>query len=133
MKKILLIDDSVMTLRLGQQLLKPLGADVSIAESAEVALDMVRQDDREFDLLVIDYNLGKGSINGIELGVEIRDMARYESTPLIMLSGEEDLNLKTWCRDAGFDGCYRKGLEESEDFLKCITDILNSTSQKRAA
>ena len=133
MKKILLIDDSVMTLRLGKKLLEPLGADVSIAESAEVALDMVKQEGRDFDLVIIDYNLGKDSVNGIELGVEIRDMESYAETPLIMLSGEEDLELKTWCSDAGFDGCYRKGLEESGDFLSCITGILSGEDKQRAA
>ncbi len=132
MKKILLVDDSVMMLRLGKKLLEPLGVDVSVAESAEIALEMASQEDREFDLVIIDYDLGKG-MNGIELGVEIKDLDMHENTPLIMLSGSDNFELKRWCNDAGFSGCYKKGLEESTDFLHCVTDILSDSSQKHAA
>ncbi len=132
MKTALLVDDSLMTLRLGQHLLEPLGLKVTPAESAQIAYDIINQKNRYFDIIIIDYNLGPGE-NGIELGVKIRDMQRYASTPLIMLSGSEDHQLENWCKDAGFTGCYRKGLEGSYDFIQCIEKILGKSTINHAA
>ena len=83
----MVFDDSQTTGRLVGRFLKSLGNEVSVTTSGTEALELFCP--VTIDLLVVDYNMpGK---NGIELMKAIH--ARSPVTPVIMLTGSEDIEL----------------------------------------
>jgi DNA-binding response OmpR family regulator len=78
---ILLVDDHEPTLQSLGMVFRFSGYDVMQANSAALALDLLR--DRVPDAVVMDYHMPGG---GDELGREIR--ARYPAVPIMVLSGD---------------------------------------------
>ena len=62
--------------------------DISVASSAPAAIKTLENADKPFDCLLIDIQMP--GMNGIELLREIRSMADYTETPVIMLTAMSD-------------------------------------------
>lgn len=88
----LLVDDSKMDLRVLEKVLVPLGATVVTAESAEKALEIIKNEPDRFDLITLDYNMP--GMSGLELCKIIRERLGLKETPIFFLSGESDRETK---------------------------------------
>jgi len=97
MKKILIVDDSLVILKAIGGFLAEKGFSVYMSDSMEKALNL--SDKKKFDLVVSDFNLRGGS--GIELINKIREV--QPKTKVILTSGNFDFDngiLKTQKIDA---------------------------------
>ena len=82
MKKILVIDDDVISLELLEDRLKASGYDVITVSDGEVGLDVARSE--RPDLIILDILLP--NINGFELCERIREDPNLSSVPIMMLT-----------------------------------------------
>ncbi len=104
-RDVLLVDDSPFFRNLLTPLLSVAGWIVTTVESADDALRM-RENGAKFDVIISDIEMP--GMNGFEFAREIRKDPRWESVPLVALSGnttEEDFQKG---RDAGFNDYVAK-------------------------
>jgi len=103
---ILLVDDDVLILGLLNQVLQKAGFDTRIATSAQMALDMILESDREPDLALLD--IGMPGMSGLELGERLQ----LETTiPMMFLSANEDEAVVKQATDNGAVGYLVKPIE----------------------
>ena len=89
--KVLVVEDARPVRKSIVRLLKEIGfMDVDEAEDGSVAVDMLNKSLRSipYDLFLCDINMPE--MNGIELVKHIRDIDSYFSTPIIMISTENE-------------------------------------------
>jgi len=101
-KRILVVDDEKQIRDLFSQVFSKAGYEVTVAESAEEALEIV--DRKPFWVLFLDLNLP--GMNGVELCREIRN--RHPMSIPIAVTGYASLFELTDCRDAGFEDYFTK-------------------------
>ncbi len=91
MKTALAVDDS-STIRMAvSMVLKSLDYDVITATDGRDALEKMRKSSR-FNLIITDLNMP--NMGGISFIKETRKMVRYDSTPILVLSTENDTEKK---------------------------------------
>lgn len=92
--KILVVDDDQLVLSVLQLYLAEAGYyDVTVCEASETALALIENDDVEFDCFFFDIIMP--FIHGIDLCKRVRNIQKYEETPIIMLtaiSGKTDID-----------------------------------------
>ncbi len=85
--KFLIIDDSMVIRNIHKNVLKENGfpeADVFEADNGLTALEIAEK--QEIGLFLVDWNMP--GINGLQFVQKIRSMAKYEQTPIIMVTSE---------------------------------------------
>ncbi len=107
-KRVLLVDDNQINLKLASELIRLWGHEVTEAEHAEAALRHYR--DGEFDLVVLDIQMP--DVDGVELLRLMREAKPLEHTPAValtahILDGEADRLL-----ESGFDYFLGKPIDE---------------------
>src|SRR3989339_435082 len=85
--RILVVDDDPSTTSTLKTLLEGEGCDVSIAETGEKTLELIRE--RHFDILIIDYMLP--DINGLEVTKKVLEIAQ-DIVP-VMITGTSSMEL----------------------------------------
>ena len=98
-RRVLLVDDSAFFRNLIKPLLSVAGYDVTTVNHAEAALELC-ENGAEFDAIISDIEMP--GIDGFELTRRLREIARWEDTPIIALSshtGPRDLDRG---REVGF-------------------------------
>jgi DNA-binding response OmpR family regulator len=88
-KKILVVDDDELVLIAIRELLTPVGFAVTTSPNGCDALEKTASD--QFDLVILDVIMPE--MDGFEVCQQIRQIASYAETPVMMLtakSGEED-------------------------------------------
>jgi DNA-binding response OmpR family regulator len=88
-KHILIVEDEVLVAWSLENILKKSGYRVTITDTAEKALDLVRT--TVYNLIITDFKLPK--INGFELASTVR--ASSDPLPIIMISGDQDPNYQS--------------------------------------
>ena len=105
-KKILLIEDEVALLNLtALQLEAKCGAEILKAETAEMALKILKTE--QIFMVITDLKLGE--VNGVELCKQIRDMNPV--CFVIAVTGHQSLFQLIECRSAGFDNYFIKPVD----------------------
>ena len=105
MKTVLAVDNS-STMRMAvSMVLKSLGYDVITASDGHDALEKMRTNDR-FNLIITDINMP--NMDGISFIKETRKMVRYDSTPILVLSTENDTEKKEAGMAAGANDWIKK-------------------------
>ena len=115
--RVLLTEDNIDNQRLISMYLKKLGADVTIANNGQEAIDIVR--DNEFDLILMDMQMPV--MNGIDATIFLRNQGY--SKPVIALTAnamKEDVDA---CYKAGCDNFIQKPVIQHQ-FMKVISDYL---------
>jgi CheY-like chemotaxis protein len=120
---ILHVDDNKQITRLVADTLGPEGIEVDSCLSGTTALKILTSDTR-YDLMIVDNDLP--GLGGIELVRRARNMARWRSTPIIMLSGD-DCEKEAW--RAGVDGFLRKP-EGIDKLSATITRVLEERKER---
>ncbi|MBV1863837.1 MAG: response regulator [Rhodobacteraceae bacterium] len=87
--KILSVDDDPIILELLTAVLASIGqTDVTTAESAMEALELIEKQDTPFDCFLLDIQMPK--IDGIQLCKAVRLMPEYNRTPILMITAMSD-------------------------------------------
>lgn len=85
--KILFLDDEALLVELASEMFRKLGHKVVVTESARDVLEILKNNEADFDLLVTDYAMPL--MNGIELIESLREMGI--EVPAIICSGNVDV------------------------------------------
>lgn len=101
MAKILAVDDSASMRQMVSFTLKGAGHDVLEASDGDEALK-IAQGETGIDLVISDINMPK--MDGISLIKELRALANYKFTPILMLTTESSGEKKSEGKSAGATG-----------------------------
>ena len=107
---IMLVEDDPATRRMLSELLTALGHGVVTAESAEKAVALL--DAISPDLVITDVHMG--AMSGIELCARIKSDARYELTPVVVLTAIADVDARVAGLAAGADDFFAKPVDFNE-------------------
>ena len=118
MKTILLVDDSTIIRNIVKTALV---GDYHMleAENGQVGLDEANK--QNIDLFLLDVNMPV--MDGITLVKELRKIAKYSKTPIIMLTTESRDNKKSEGKEAGATGWIIKPVEP-EKLVKVISKVI---------
>ena len=119
---VLVVDDVPDVTEMIGLLLKHAGYDVATAGSAGAALQMARK--QHFDLVISD--IGMPEMNGYELATALRDLAAYNSTPLIAVTGYSEYDDRGRAVRAGFNVHLAKPIEPRQ-LLSLMNELLSQT------
>ena len=100
MSRILAVDDSASMRQMVAFTLKSAGFDVAEAEDGQAALDLAKTE--KFKLVLADVNMPR--MDGITLVRNLRTLADYKFTPLLMLTTESTPEKKMEGKAAGATG-----------------------------
>ncbi|MBU6140938.1 MAG: response regulator [Proteobacteria bacterium] len=119
-KKILLVEDNPVNVKITKRLLEDSGYNVSNAENGQEALEIL---DREnFDLILMDCEMP--ILNGYETAKQIRALDKnYRSIPIIALTACDDEKSTKKATDSGMNFIIEKGSSKT-NLLKTIEDFL---------
>lgn len=119
--KILLVDDDVIFCDYLAVCLKRIGhTSVTVTHSGAETLTKLDEIGSPFDCILLDINMPK--MNGIQLCKIIRERAEYRTTPIIMISSEEE--------SSGMKRAFGAG---AIDYLKKPVDPMELSARVRAA
>ena len=120
-KKILLVDDEKLILRLTRTTLAGEGLEIFEADCGEKALEMARG--LMPDLVILDINLP--DIDGFEICKQIKSDPKTNEIKVIILTGLINENLKEMGRQAGADSLFNKPFSPIELLNKIRKLILS--------
>ena len=104
-KNILIVDDSTFFLNLLKPLLTTSGYNVTIASTADEALEL-REQGYNFDLIISDIDMP--GMDGFEFAEEVREDGIWQETPLVALSANSSQGRFDRGREAGFNNYVEK-------------------------
>ena len=120
MKTVLLIDDSKTQLLSAKFTLQHGGYRVETVSDPMTALDRIKE--VRPDLIITDVNMpGK---DGITLVREVRQLAPFSTTPLLVMSTDSQKHLLEQARTAGASGWLMKPVKQ-EDLLATVKKLLS--------
>lgn len=114
MKKILLVDDSIIVRKTLIPVLKEY-YEILEAENGEEGLHIALREN--IDLFIIDYYMPE--MDGITLVESLRGLKKYSSTPMIILTTESNLTIREKAKQAGANGWMVKPCD-TEKLIKVI-------------
>ena len=107
MANILVVDNSPSIRELVCETLSEMGHQTFQAKDGLQALAEVER--RRFDAVITDYHMP--GMDGIELIGKLRQLGRFKSKPILVLSTERDPAIKQKAKDAGAAGFGNKPLD----------------------
>jgi CheY-like chemotaxis protein len=119
---VLVVDDVPDVTEMIELLLKHAGYDVSTAESAKDALHLARVN--HYDLVISD--IGMPDMNGYELATALRELAAYNKTPLIAVTGYSEYDDRGRAVRAGFNVHLTKPIEPTQ-LLTLMRELLSQS------
>jgi CheY-like chemotaxis protein len=119
---VLVVDDVPDVTEMIELLLKHAGYDVATAESAKDALHLARRN--HYDLVISD--IGMPDMNGYELATALRELAAYNKTPLIAVTGYSEYDDRGRAVRAGFNVHLTKPIEPTQ-LLTLMRELLSET------
>lgn len=118
-KRILVVDDDAMSLRMAVFILKKTDYEIIPAKSGEEGIECLKE--RQADLLLLDVEMpGK---DGIETLREIRAMEPYRTVPVIFFTGTIDEERRQQAKELGTEHFALKPLKPQE-LLDQIEQVL---------
>lgn len=117
---ILVVDDSITTRTMEKSILVANGYEVTIAISAEDALDKIGT--ANFDLVISDVEMP--GMNGFELTARLRSIDEYRNTPVIIVSSLSRDEHKRKAIEAGAQAYIVKGVFEQGTLLDTVESLI---------
>jgi len=111
--RVLIVDDAELNLMITEELLKPVGMTVDVAQSGETALEMIEKN--HYHAIFMDYMMPY--LDGVETTKLIRKLALekkddyYKYVPIIALSGDTSDSTRESFMCAGIDDFTEKPVE----------------------
>ena len=119
MAKILAVDDSTSMRQMVVFTLQSAGHEVVEAEDGVIALKIANSQD--FDVVLSDVNMP--NMDGITLITELRKLAQFKFTPMLMLTTESGSDVKQQGKQAGATGWIVKPFNPDK-LLTVINKVL---------
>lgn len=116
---VLIVDDVADVTEMIALFLKHAGYDVITANSAEHALQIATA--QNLDLVISD--IGMPEKNGYELAESLRALSKYQTTPLIAVTGYTEYDDRGRSLRAGFDAHLTKPINPSQ-LLELISKLI---------
>ena len=121
-KKILIVDDEILTLKILKQELGDIGYNVSLAYDGEEAIEKISKED--FDMVIVDNRMPKKS--GIEV---IKEIKKFKpNTIMLMMTAFGSINNAVEAIKEGAYDYITKPFENS-DFVEKIKSILDNQEE----
>jgi len=117
---ILVVDDSITTRTMEKSILVSNGYEVTIAVSAEDALEKITG--ASFDLVISDVEMP--GLNGFELTARLRSIDEYRNIPIIIVSSLSKDEHKRKAIDAGAQAYIVKGAFEQGTLLDTVETLI---------
>lgn len=117
---VLVVDDSITTRTMEKSILVAHGYNVTIAVSAEDALEKVAS--ASFDLVISDVEMP--GLNGFELTAQLRSMDEYRDVPVIIVSSLSKDEHKRKAIEAGAQAYIVKGAFEQGTLLDTVESLI---------
>ncbi len=124
MKKILVVDDNPLNLKLIKTILTVKGFNVIAVENPEAVLGVL--DEIEPDLIFLDIQMPK--LDGITLLGKIREKFSKDMAPVIALTAYAMRGDKEKFLEAGFDDYIEKPID-IKNFLKKVEDYIENKTK----
>ncbi len=121
-KKILVAEDNDVNQKVISGLMSKTGLEMIYVDDGQEALDLIRKD-IHFDLVLMDINMP--NMNGYEATREIRKSGKYNTLPILALTGDVTDDAISKALDAGMQGHISKPII-IDIFYKKIYDILGA-------
>jgi len=112
MTSILVVDDSTAMRQMVSLTLSRAGFAIDEAEDGVVALNMLKQNDTDYKLLITDVNMP--NMDGISLVKETRQLAKYKFSPILVLTTESGDDKKLQGKEAGATGWIVKPFDPTQ-------------------
>ena len=125
-ESILLIDDEIPLMALGEKMLNRLGYHAVALNSAHAALDLFDQDPDRFDLIVADLRMPE--MSGLELAQEVRQ--RKPDARVLITTGFSEVELDQYLADGLIQGCLIKPFNLAA-MGRSIADVLSREHDPR--
>ncbi len=120
MTDILVVDDSLSMRHMVSLTLTEANYNVTVAEDGVQGLERAREG--AFDLVITDVNMP--NMDGLTLVKEIRNLASYRYTPLLVLTTESSDEKKAQGKAAGATGWIVKPFDPDK-LLKLVSRVVN--------
>jgi len=121
-KKILVAEDNDVNQKVILGLLSQSGIELTFVDDGQEAVDLIRKD-IHFDLVLMDINMP--NMNGYEASREIRKSSKYNSLPILALTGDVMDDAISKALNSGMQGHIAKPIIV-DIFYKKIFDTLSS-------
>lgn len=105
-KRVLIVDDSEMVVRVLEHELASKGFEVFTADSADKATKIILKKPTRPDLVLLDVNMP--NVNGEQLCRFIKSNSLFKGIKVLLCSSEAPEELQRICREAGADGYLPK-------------------------
>ena len=118
-KKIVIIDDNPVIVRLYSRLFQKAGFHPLTADSGDKGLALILREQPA--AAVVDFMLP--GLSGLEVCQRVRKEHRSESMKLIVFTADDDQQLRTKCLEAGADDVIVKSAESAE-IIRVVTRLV---------
>lgn len=128
--KILVVDDMLTMRKIVERVLRGLGfTDITHAVDGKEALDKVKSSEKNFDLIISDWNMP--NMSGLDFLKAVRGDQKYSQTPFLLVTAEAEQHQIVEAIKAGVDQYVIKPF--SQDSLKIKLEIAHKKSLARKA
>jgi two-component system chemotaxis sensor kinase CheA len=117
-KRVLVVDDSVMTRTLERTILESAGYLVMVAGDGEQALEMLSAEDVAVDAIISDVEMPR--MTGLELTAAVRQEERWRHLPIVLVTSLDSPEHIERGAAAGADAYIVKGRFDQGDLLQAI-------------
>lgn len=121
-KEVLVVDDSTAVSKNIQQILEKILLKVYIAKDGISAIELLAKNSH-ISMIISDYNMP--NMNGLELIKTLKSDIKYSKLPILIITGENDNNLKIKLYKYGANDVILKPVLEEELSSKIIHIFLN--------
>ncbi len=125
LKKILVIDDSLTVREVERNLLDSRGYDVKVAIDGVDGWNTVKQ--QAFDLIITDIDMPR--MNGIELVTMLKNDARLNTIPVMIVSYKDNPEDRQKGLEAGADYYLTKGSFHDEGLITGVIDLIGEPTE----
>lgn len=125
-RQILVVDDSTLNQQVARELLQQLGMQVSLADDAAQALQLLAS--QSFDLVMLDLEMPDQ--DGYSLAAQLRQRADLANLPLIAMSAHTAAECRSQCLAAGFTDFIGKPAEPAQ-LCQLLRKVLSPGSPLR--
>jgi two-component system sensor histidine kinase and response regulator WspE len=123
-KRILVVDDSITVREVERKLLEASGYEVEIAVDGMDGWNALRESD--YDLVITDIDMPR--MDGIELVKLIRNDARYQKLPVMIVSYKDREEDRYRGLEAGADYYLTKGSFHDETLREAVVDLIGAAA-----
>ena len=110
--RVLLVEDNLINQEVGQDLLRGMGLDVTVAGDGKVAVAAVREDPSRYDAVIMDIQMPE--LDGLAATRRIRGDDRCKRLPIIAMTAHALEGDRETCFEAGMDDYVSKPIDPDE-------------------